>query len=356
MTALSVVANGAEADTQSEILDVISVNSIKDLNQSYKNLQNKIAVNYKINGRIFSDSNLILIDNKLADKGINRSYKNVVENIYKSDIRTADFKNNLSNEKRKITTWVDDKTKHFIPNYQSIVTEDTIMDILNVVYFKGDWQMPFEAENTYKSTFTNQDKSTNSIKMMNKSFKKSIKYYEDKKYKSIELPYKLNGENKTIASMYLILPVDESDLNIAENWNNESMKYKTNFLNQVKSSKNFSGKVFVKLPKFELDIENKLVNNLKTLGINKAFTNDAEFLKMINNASLKIDDVKHRAKVKVDEKGTEAAAITEVEIMATAAAPMPEVIKEFYADRPFLFMIVDVESNTTLFTGIVNKL
>ena len=186
VTALSVVANGAEADTQSEILDVISVNSIKDLNQSYKNLQNKIAVNYKINGRIFSDSNLILIDNKLADKGINRSYKNVVENIYKSDIRTADFKNNLSNEKRKITTWVDDKTKHFIPNYQSIVTEDTIMDILNVVYFKGDWQMPFEAENTYKSTFTNQDKSTNSIKMMNKSFKKSIKYYEDKKYKSIE--------------------------------------------------------------------------------------------------------------------------------------------------------------------------
>ena len=107
-----------------------------------------------------------------------------------------------------------------------------------------------------------------------------------------------------------------------------------------------------------MDIENLIVENLKGMGIERAFTDNAEFFNMVNGQSLKIGNVKHRAKIKVEESGTEAAAVTEVVMVDTAAAadPTPLVIKYFYADRPFLFVIEDVDTDVELFAGVVNKM
>ena len=354
-TALSVVANGSEGQTQSEILNVLSSDSLDNLNSFYKNFQNDISSNYNGNGRTLSDSNLLLINKNYAANGINKDYKKVVEDVYRSTVREADFNGNLEVEKQNISKWVANKTNNFIPNYQSIVTADTIMDILNVVYFKGDWDIPFKPQYTTTEQFSNKDNTKSSVKMMNQSFKNDIKYYEDSNYKAIELPYKrLNG--RTVAAMYLVLPFSSSSLNIADQWAAESLEYKQTFLENIRTAPTFYGKVYVKLPKFELDIENEIVNNLKLMGVERAFTNDAEFFKMINSTSLKIDNVKHRAKIKVDESGTEAAAVTEVEMLTTSAMPMPEIIKNFYADKPFLFIIKDVQSNVDLFAGVVNNL
>lgn len=111
------------------------------------------------------------------------------------------------------------------------------------------------------------------------------------------------------------------------------------------------------MPKFELDIENSLVDSLKAMGIKKSFTGDAEFFNIVNDTSLKIDNAKHRAKIKVDEQGTEAAAVTEITLNETCA-PIDEPPRRIYfiADKPFLFVIKDIESNVTLFAGVVNKL
>ena len=356
-TALSVVANGSEGQTQAELLQALSTNSLNDLNSSYQNFQNNVAQNYNGDGRTLADSNLILINKNFAANGINNDYKQIVENIYKSTIREADFTGNIEAEKKNISKWVANKTNNFIPNYNSIVSEETIMDILNVVYFKGDWYSPFEGNYTRSEEFTNKDDSKVRTEMMNQMFRNRIKYYEDAKFKAIEMPYKkLNGQN--IVSMYIVLPFKSNDLNVADKWNRESLKYKQSFLDNIVNAPTFYGKVYVKLPKFELDIENRVKNNLQTMGIQRAFTNEAEFYKMINNASLKISNVNHRAKIKVDETGTEAAAITEIDMVETSAIPEPEpeVIKNFYADRPFLFVIKDVKYNVDLFVGVVNKL
>ena len=355
-TALNIVANGAEGQTCGEMLQVLSIDSLEDINRSYKNFHNIIEKNYNGNGLTLMDSNLILINSKYAVNGINKNYQSIVENIYKSTIRDADFIGNLEGEKQKISEWVNDKTNRFIPNYRSIATTETVMDILNVIYFKGDWNMPFKVAYTKPETFTNKDGSKSDVDMMNKSFKNEIKYHEDGKYKAIALPYKkLNGIG--IATMYLILPIKSSNLDIADEWSSESTEYKQTFLKNLRTSPTFYGKVYVKLPKFELDIENLIVNNLKAMGIKRAFTNDAEFFKMVNNVPLKIDNVNHRAKIKVDETGTEAAAVTEVVMVdTTSAMPEPEIIKNFYADRPFMFIIGDVESNIDLFVGVVNKM
>ena len=355
-TALTVVANGAESQTQKEMLQALSITSLEDINLSYEKFRNHIEKNYQGEGRTLMDSNLLLINKKYTANGINSGYQKIVEDTYKSTVREADFASNLEGEKQQITKWVDEKTNHFMSNYKSIVSAETIMDILNVIYFKGDWEMPFKPSYTQSEKFTNKDKSTTNVDMMYQGFKNEIKYYEDKKFKAIMLPYKrLNG--RTVAAMYLILPVKSSELNIAEEWSEETAEYKQTFMENIKKAPTFYGKVYVKLPKFELDIENLIVKNLKAMGIQKAFTNSAEFFQMINNVPLKIDNVNHRAKIKVDETGTEAAAVTEVVMLeATAAAPMPEVIKYFYAERPFLFVIEDFESGVDLFTGVVNKM
>lgn len=355
-TALSIVANGSEGQTREELLKLLSSNSLENINSAHYNFNKNIENDYKIDGRKFLESNLILINKNCAGNGINGSYRKTVEDLYMSTIREADFNNNLDVEKQNISKWVADKTNNFIPNYNPIVTVNTILDILNVVYFKGDWEIPFKGYYTSEDFFSNKDNSKLKVKMMNQSFNNRIKYYENDKYKAIELPYKKDDFKITVAAMYLILPVNSSELDIADDWNNESLEYKNQFLENIRKAPTFYGNIYVKLPKFELDIENKIVDNLKSIGIQRAFTNDAEFFQMVNNASLKIDNVNHRAKVKVDETGTEAAAITEIGIRATSTGPMPAPIKNFCADRPFLFMIADVESGVELFTGVVNKL
>ena len=352
-TALTIVANGAQSHTQDEMLKVLSISSLEDMNLSYKDFRSHIENTYQGDGRTLMDSNLILINSRYTANGINSSYQRIVEDVYKSTVRPADFESNLEGEKRKITKWVYDKTNHFMPNYKSIVTADTIMDILNVIYFKGDWAMPFKPKFTESEKFSNKDNSKVNVDMMYRAFDNEIKYYEDNAYKAIALPYK--GD---VAMMYLVLPTKSTDLDIADEWSSKSSEYKQGFLESIRRAPTFYGKIYVKLPKFEMDIESLIVENLKGMGIERAFTDNAEFFNMINGQSLKIGNVKHRAKIKVEENGTEAAAVTEVVMVDTAAAadPTPLVIKYFYADRPFLFVIEDVDTDVELFAGVVNKM
>ena len=332
-TALGILANGASGDTQKEILNALNAVNVETLNKNFS-------------ANIIS-ANLLLIDKKVIGNGINKNFKRVVNDIYNSDVREADFENNLDGEKLKITRWVSDKTKNFIPNYQSIATKSTLTDLLNVVYFKEDWLFPFKAEGTAKNIFKNRDGSISEVDMMNKTFKRKISYREDENFKGIVLPY-TSG-----AKMCLIMPKDDADLNIAEKF-----AARADFLDKLKNSSAFNGDVVVRIPKFELDIENNLVESFKALGIKKSFTDDAEFFNIINDTSLKIGNAQHRAKIKIDEQGTEAAAVTEIAMVETTAAFDAEPPKKAYfiADRPFLFVIRDVQSDKILFAGVVNHL
>ena len=243
------------------------------------------------------------------------------------------------------------KIYDFISDYQATVDADTILDLLNVIYFKGSWQNQFDTSKTWKSFFTNNDGSKNRVEMMSKTFKENLAYFADENFVGIELPYKNN-----LAAMYVILPVQENDLNIAEIWNNQEISYREKFLNDIKNAPPFEGIVEVFIPKFELDIKNNLNEDLQKMGINRAFTNAAEFSNIVKNTRLKISQANHQAKIKVDEEGTTAAAVTEITMLeATAVATPPKRIY-FRADRPFLFVIRDRNSGIDLFTGVVNSL
>lgn len=349
--ALSILANGATGDTRKEILNALEADNLENLNDSHKKFSEAVEEIYR-GENLFMESNLLLVDKKFIGRGLNKDFKRVVSDVYKSDVREADFSGDLDGERQLITRWVSDKTGGFISNYKSIANAATLTDLLNVVYFKGKWALPFEGRATSQRDFKNRDGSTSTADMMSKVFKHKISYREDGKFKGIELPYSEG------AAMYLILPTDGDALNVTELWNAETFAYRADFLDGLRKSVAFDGEVVVHLPKFDLDIENNLVENLKAMGIKRAFTDDAEFFHIVNDTPLKIDDAKHRAKVKVDEKGTEAAAVTEVVMVEATAAlkPRPPRRVYFLAERPFVFVIRDLESDMTLFAGVVNEL
>lgn len=351
--ALSIVANGASDSTQKEILSALGAESVEGLNDGFKNFSEVMEKNYT-GDRLLKESNLMLVNKKFSGRGIDADFKNVLKKIYRSEVRTADFENNLDGEKKKISAWVAKSTDNFIPNYAASPTAETVVDLLNVIYFKGGWEIPFDKHDTRDRTFTNKNGTKSQVPMMFQTFDSNIAYCEDDKYKAIALPYK-KVDYKNVAEMILILPKEENNLNVAEMWSSESLEYKKNFLQKLRSY--FYGGVYVRLPQLDLDIKNDVVDNLKEIGIDRAFTDDAEFFNIIKATRLKIDKVLHQAKLKVDEQGTEAAAVTEI-VMFEATGVSPEnrkPLKYFYADRPFLFIIRDVETETNLFVGAANN-
>ena len=345
--ALSILANGASGDTRREILNALEVDSLDELNAAHKKFSAAAEKNYR-GENIFGEFNLLLVNEKIFTRGLDKNFQSVVADVYKSDVRKSNFSDG---DLKKISRWVSDKTDGFIPDYKSIATSATLTDLLNVVYFKGAWKIPFKSANTSEDSFTNLDGTRAPAAMMNNVFKNKIAYRADKKFKGIELPYTSN------AALYLILPTDDVALNVADAWDAETFEYRENFLDALKNSSAFEGKVIVRLPKFESDIENNLVENFKAMGMTNSFTDAAEFFNIVKDTPLKIDNVQHRAKVKVDEQGTEAAAVTEA-VMVAGAAPNFEPPQRVYfiANRPFVFVIRDVESGVILFAGAVNRL
>jgi len=344
--ALSILANGASGDTRKEILNALEVDSLDELNAAHKKFSAAAEKNYR-GENIFGEFNLLLVNEKIFTRGLDKNFQGVVADVYKSDVRKSNFSDG---DLKKISRWVSDKTDGFIPDYKSIATSATLTDLLNVVYFKGAWKIPFKSANTLEDSFTNLDGSCAPALMMNNVFKNKIAYFADEKFKGIELPYSAN------AAMYLILPAND-DLDVADAWNAETFEYRENFLDCLSNCSAFSGEVVVRLPKFESDIENNLVENFKAMGLKNSFTDAAEFFNVVKDTPLKISNVQQRAKVKVDEQGTEAAAVTEVVMVATATPNFePPQRVYFIANRPFVLAIRDVESGVILFAGAVNRL
>lgn len=371
-TALSIVANGTGEETKRELLNALCCDVIP--NEEFGDYQKYL--NFHHDNHIFMmSSNILLIGQKNIAEAINRDFIRMVFNTYRSDIREADF-TNLEVEQERIMAWVDEKTQHIIPNYQPLITAEAQLDFLNVVCFKGEWEFMFaEGINVgNKSTqmvpvhiFSNKDGTESNIRFMSKEFHRSIPYYEDDRYHGIALPYRQSlDEDKMAVAMYIVMPKEATDRNIADEWANETTEYQNRFLRLIKD--NFDSDeditIDVHLPKFEIYTTNNLKHNLMEMGVKLAFNDSADFGSMIDCKKfpdgLKIGDIRHQAKIMIDEKGTEAAAATEMIMMAGCLSPSILEHKtryiEFHAYRPFLFIIQDLVSGIDLFTGVVNKL
>ena len=157
-----------------------------------------------------------------------------------------------------------------------------------------------------------------------------LQYYEDKQIQAVELPYVDDG-----MSALIILPKETIDINkyilslSSDKYNINNIIYNLNYV-----------KVDLELPKFELDFYTSLKEVLIDLGMEKAFTNEANFAGLKGENDLKIDDILHKTYLKVNERMTEAVAVTAVKgTKKTAKKHPPEIIYQMKVNRPFLFII-----------------
>lgn len=246
-----------------------------------------------------------------------------------------------------INAWAKEKTHDKIDRIiEDELDPRTKIVLCNALYFLGDWEAPFEANDTCDGFFASPDGNV-TVSFMNDE--RWMPYYKNDKFSLVSLSFR-SGENEGKYAMAFLLPAKGSDVAAM-----------LPFLNAGSFSEALSGlqatRVKIKLPKFEYSFFTPFENTLKALGMSEAFTESADFGNMTDGDNdLYVFDVLHKCYIRIDELGAEAAAVTAVASPSPGLLPTPppQDIPEFYADRPFLFAIYSQEDGAIAFLGAVN--
>ncbi len=223
-------------------------------------------------------------------------------------------------------------------------TADNPMLLVNAIYFFGGWMHEFSEHETRSDTFhgTSGDKN---VQMMHQ--RERFSYLKTDEYELAVLPYKEHE-----AKMMILLPSEDSFDDFVDAMSHETYS-------NITSTSLKNEDVILTLPKFSLEYGvESLTQALIELGMPTAFNaSEADFSGISDDAleyQLRISDVLHKAIIDVDEKGTEAAAVTVVETETTSAEPTEPI--RFTVDRPFIFFIVDQKTDVLLFVGVVRNI
>ena len=264
-------------------------------------------------------------------------FLDVLAENYGAGLRVLDFINETEASRLAINQWVSEQTegriKDLIP--QGAIDALTRLVLTNAIYFNAAWENPFNEDMTADGPFYLLDGGQVIVPMMKQT--ELLGYGDGERYQAVELAY--DGEE---LSMVILIPeagrfqAFEEDL--------EAQKVQ-DIISGLENAQ-----VTLTMPKFEFDSEFSLKGTLAEMGMPIAFSADADFSGMTGTLDLYISEVIHKAFVSLDETGTEAAAATAV-VGNEAATPGESV--EVTIDRPFIFLIRDIETGTILFVGRV---
>jgi serpin B len=246
----------------------------------------------------------------------------------------------------RINGWVRKQTQGKIDHLVQAgnLTPDTVLMLVNAVYFQGDWQLPFDSEATADRPFTLADGTTRNIPMMRRAEPEEYRYLRGAGFQAVRLPYK-SGSGKRLA-MYVFLPDGAAGLAAwlrsltPERWDA--------WLGKMQPRQGS-----VVMPKFKAEYEAELSQPLSDLGMGEMFRQGrAEFGRMTASGSVYIKRVDHKAILEIDESGTVAAAATSVQAME-ASAPAYADAFTMVVDHPFFCAIRDDATGEVLFMGAI---
>ena len=214
------------------------------------------------------------------------------------------------------------------------VLQEKFYSSCKIIFIKGRWEDEFSKTQTKKDIFTDRNGKESDIDFMNRTA--DLKYDDINGIQIIELPYLTDEKSRDMdVSMYLLMS-DKSFDSVA-------------VLDDAELSIQY---VDLSVPKFEIEYDTGLVEILKYSGIKRAFSNSAEFEGMFDRGNMCISDAVHKTYIKIDEEGTEAAAVTAIMMNATAIGPTQKpkpVIVKF--NKPFTFVVKDNTNGEILFMG-----
>ena len=338
--ALGMVLNGALGETASQISNTLGYgkDGAAGVNGFCKALTDGIG---EVDPSTAVKIANVLVYNTHNDNGggvrLKEPFVRALSDFYYAGVETFDFTADNKAALDRINGWSSEKTNGMIPTILDEVDPRCLSYFLNAVYFKGMWANKFNKDYTSKKTFTRDDGSTLKVDMMSQT--EDFGYFGGDKYKALSMPYGNGAFKMTVILPHKGVALDDvaASLDPAA-W--ESLRYLR------------TREVDVEFPKFETASSLPLNDALKALGMELPFKAGADFTAM-SDAADHISIVFQKAKIKVDEEGSEAAAVTVVGMMEATALPNPENYV-FHAERPFLYVISEVSTGAILFMGRFN--
>ncbi|MFC1730894.1 serpin family protein [candidate division KSB1 bacterium] len=347
--ALAMTYEGAKGQTAEEMADVFHFPESSTLRPNFAAIYNDInegndAYELKTGNALWLQKDYPFIED----------YITTVEKYYRGKAKNLDFVSETEKSRQTINSFIEeqtnDKIKDLIP--QGILNPMTRLVLTNAIYFKGTWEWEFDTSDTRDQDFKITSDNIVKVPMMYMDPDKARLNYADlENLQILELPYK--GEK---VSMLILLPKQgqgydyETGESFTLNYTLEDIGLSSEKLAEYKAQMRETKMDAVYLPKFEFETKYFMGGTLSSLGMPTAFDGEkADFSGMTLAEKLFISNVIHQAYVKVDEKGTEAAAATAVMMEATSAMPS----NIFRADHPFIFIIQQKETGNILFMGRV---
>jgi serpin B len=336
--ALSAVTNGGAGTTMEGMKATLGFGnfSLEQMNDFYKMLVP--ALKKADNTVDLLVANAAWIEQTFPVK---ESFTNSLQDYYDASINKLDFNDPKSPD--VINAWCSENTKGMIKEIIDRIDPAYRLFYTNALYFKGDWKSTFDKKDSRKGPFQNASGHTSQIVFMEQT--QTLRYYTNKKVALAELPY-----GNEAFSMVVALPAEgmsAEDLALSldiATWNDwmESL---------------YPATLHVRMPRFELafDTEDMMIPVLARMGMGIAFDPLMADFSHISDIPLFIGMVKQSTRIQVDEKGTEAAAVTIIGFELTSAGPDPQPIP-FHVDRPFLLFIKEKSTGTILFSGLIKDL
>jgi len=339
---LSMVLNGAEGQTKEEMLKALSLSGSEIDAINAANAQLIKGLGARTNGVTLSVADSLWVDSRRAV--LRPDYMKRVESSYAAEIEGLDFSS--PNAPRQINSWASKETQGKIPKVLDRIDPAEVLLLLNAVYFKGQWTHKFDKAKTQPRDFTLANGTTKQVPRMMQSGR--FEYFETPEMQAIRMPF---GDGDLV--MEVLLPAKASNLEAlegqltAEHWKEWRSRYSKR-------------EGTIELPRFELASKYKLNGPLESLGMKRAFeANGAQLTGMLSPVSgradlgrLSVSSVLQSTYWKVDEEGSEAAAVTSTQIRATAVQRAAEPF-HMVVDRPFFCAIEDGRSGVLLFLGAI---
>lgn len=333
--ALAMLDNGAAGNTQKQISDALGFeeNDIEKINDYYYLLSSSLLSVDKTTAINIANC---FVYNTAYDSvfgGILPSFSNALKDNYGAEVSGYDFGRDNATALRAINSWASKQTNGMINPLLDEVDSDAFSYLMNAIYFKGKWVDKFDKSSTRKQDFTLESGGKTSVDMMHRSG--DMGYFSGEGFNAVSLPYG-NGAFR----MTVVLPdkgktcTDVAAALDAGSWR--------------KLASASTANVILSLPKFETSSTLELNDIMRSFGMTDMFTTAADFSNL-SEGPLHVSRVFQKARIKTDEDGSEAAAVTVIEMKLTSAGPGNEIY--FTADRPFLYSISEVSTGAILFMG-----
>ena len=333
---MGMLAEGSEGETQREILKTMCLDeaTAREISRMCEVL---------IDDAPEADRQVTLeIANAIyTNKGYEpkKEFKECMDEYYDADVRSLDFSN--AESLNAINNWAKDETNGKIQKVIDRLSSEAVAYILNSIYFNAKWTNQFDREDTKPETFMTENGEARQIEMMNNNA--IVKCAANDVMSMVCLPY----GSGTVWNMYVLLPNEGKTVDdVLGSLNTES------WMNVCKGLKNMQ--LNLKMPKYSTLSSIELKAPLTALGMNKAFSPKAEFGKITSSKNIYFNSMAQHAQINVTEEGTEMVAVSTGDISSLGGGADIFGTGEFFANRPFVYIVTENNTQAIFFAGVYN--